>query len=108
MASVCIGMTCASALIRLAGNLGGIERGPEPLVVAVVASALPEFRPTDSRRAMPADQLAVRVFRQDGVDENVMRNDDVAFHAHHLGFVGDAARAVAQIYTFYHDVALRA
>jgi hypothetical protein len=40
---------------------------------------------------MPADQLAVGVLADDVVDEQVLRDDDVAFHAEHLGDVRDAA-----------------
>ena len=81
---------------RFLAQLGGVERGGEPLLLAVVAGALPEARPADAGRAVAADQIAVRVLADDVVDEQVLGDDDVAFHAHHLGDVGDAARAVAQ------------
>ena len=48
--------------------------------------------------------LPLRVLADDLVDEQVLRDDDVAFHAHHLGDVGDAARAVAQARGLDDDV----
>jgi hypothetical protein len=38
------------------------------------------------------------------VEENVLRNDDVAFHSHHFGDVGDLARTVAQARGLNYDV----
>src|SRR5215471_11163275 len=73
-----------------------IERRGKALLLAVVPGALPEARAADAGRAMPADDLAVGVFAHQVVDENVLGDDGVAFHAHHLGDVGDAARTVAQ------------
>src|SRR5262245_11602115 len=70
---------------------GGIERGGEALLLVVVARALPELRPADAGRAVLADDLAAGVFADQVVDEDVLGDDGVAFHAHHLGDVGDAA-----------------
>ena len=56
--AICIAMA-ASALVRFAGDFGGVERGAEPLLVAEIARAFPESRPADAGRAMAADQLAV-------------------------------------------------
>src|SRR5213080_4373885 len=81
--------------LRTAG-LGGVERGRQAMLFAVVAGTLPEARPADAGRTMAADQAAVRVLAQHLKDEHVLGDDDIAFHAHHLGDVGDAARAVAQ------------
>jgi hypothetical protein len=53
---------------------------------------------------MAADEAAVSVLAQHLVDEDVLGDDDVAFHAHHLGDVGDAARAVAQTRGLDDDV----
>ena len=77
-------------------DFGGIERGREPLLLAVISRAIPEPRPSDAGRTMPADDVAVGVLADHVVDEDVLGDDGVAFHAHHLGDVGDAARAVAQ------------
>ena len=53
---------------------------------------------------MPADDVAVGVLADHVVDEQVLGDDGVAFHAHHLGDVGDAARAVAQARGLDDDV----
>ena len=93
-ASACMFMRSS---LRLVGrDFRGVERRGEPLLLAVIARALPEARPADAGGAVPADDLAVRVLADHLVEEQVLRDDDVAFHAHHLGDVGDAARAVAQ------------
>src|ERR1041385_2021158 len=89
IASDCIAM--ASALVRFAGDLGGVERRAESLLVAEILRAFPEFRATDASRAMAPDEPAVLVLPHHLVDENVLRDDDVAFHAHHFGDVRDAA-----------------
>src|ERR1051325_696074 len=89
IASDCIAM--ASALVRFAGDLGGVERRAEALLVAEVFRAFPELRAADAGRAVAADEPAVLVLAHHLVDENVLGDDDVAFHAHHLGDVRDAA-----------------
>ena len=77
-------------------DFGGVERRGEPLLLAVIARAVPEPRPADAGRAVPADDVAVGVLADHVVEKEVLGDDGVAFHAHHLGDVGDAARAVAQ------------
>src|SRR5256714_6002526 len=77
-------------------DFGGIQRSGKPLLLAVVARAFPEARPSDAGRAVAADDLAVGVLADHVVEEDVLGDDGVAFHAHHLGDVGDAARSVAQ------------
>src|SRR5829696_2468239 len=88
----------------LADAFHGVEGGGEPLLLAIVARPLPEARAPDSSRPVPADELAGGVLADDVVEDEVLRDDDVAFHAHHLGDVGDAARAVAQARRLYDDV----
>ena len=102
----CVCMFIAASLSASAalGDFGGVERGGEPLFLAVVAGAVPELRPADAGRAVAADQLAVGVLAHHVVDEEVLGDDDVAFHADHLGDVGDAARAVAQARRLDDDV----
>src|SRR5437763_1418694 len=68
--------------LRSAG-LGGVERGRQAMLFAVVAGTLPEARPADAGRTMAADQAAVRVLAQHLKDEHVLGDDDIAFHAHH-------------------------
>src|SRR5262249_60253257 len=72
-----------------------VFRAAEPrglaILLAVVARAIPEFRAANAGRAMAADDVAVGVLAQHFVDKDVLRNDDVAFHAHHFRDVGDAA-----------------
>src|SRR5262249_60521945 len=75
---------------------GGASRAGRALFLAVVAGGSPETRPADAGRAMLADDLAVGIFADQVVDEDVLGDDGLAFHAHHLGDVGDAAPAVAQ------------
>src|SRR6185503_4032911 len=99
-ASVCMLMDPS----RILGDFSGVERGSEPLLFAEISRPLPEPRTPDSGRSMPADDLAVRVFADHVVQEYVLGNDGVAFHAHHLGNVGDAARAVAQTRGLHDDV----
>src|SRR5215831_18248193 len=74
----------ASGLCLLGCRLGGVERGRQPLLLAVVARPLPEPRPADAGRTMPADDVAVRVLSHQIVNEDVLRDDHVAFHADHL------------------------
>ena len=95
-AMFCMAMAPPQACRLLGRGLGGIERRGQPLLLAVVARPLPEPRPADAGRAMPADEVAVGVLAQQIVEEDVLGDDDVAFHSDHLGDVGDAARAVAQ------------
>src|SRR6185503_6171218 len=93
-----IGCMCAapcSGPLRL-GRLGGVERGRKPLLLAIVAGPVPELGPANSSRAMPPDQIAVRIFADDVEDKQILGGDDVAFHPDHLGDVGDPARAVTQ------------
>src|SRR5712691_7485314 len=87
-----------------AGRLGGVERGREPLLFAVVAGALPEPRPADARRAVPADDVSLRILAHQVVDENVLGDDDVAFHPDDLGDVGNPAGTVAQAGGLHDDV----
>src|SRR5262245_24473895 len=87
-ARVCVSIASALPLVR---RLGGIERGRQPLLLAVVARPLPEARAADAGGAVAADQIAVGVLAHQGVDENILGDDDVALHADHLGDVGDAA-----------------
>src|SRR6202000_2445299 len=68
----------------------------KPLLFAIISRAIPEPRPSDAGRAMPADDVAVGVLADHVVEEQVLGDDGVAFHAHHLGNVGDAPGAVAQ------------
>src|SRR5712671_1766713 len=92
-ASACMFMTAAS---NLPDDFGGIEGGGKPLLLAVIPCTIPEPRPSDAGRAMPADDVAVGVLADHVIQEQVLGNDGVAFHAHHLGDVRDAPRAVAQ------------
>src|SRR5437762_3279370 len=64
--------------------------------LAEVFGAFPEARTGDTGRAVAAGDLAVRILARDLVDDKVLQGHDLAFHAHHLGHVGDLARAVAQ------------
>src|SRR5580704_12646801 len=78
------------------GDFGRVKRRRQPLFLTVVARTLPETRPSDAGRAMSSDNVPVGVLADDVVEEDVLGNDGVAFHAHHLGNVGDAPGAVAQ------------
>src|ERR1700683_1781686 len=75
---------------------GGGAGGGQPRLFSVISCAIPEPRPADAGRAMPADDVPVGVLAEQVVEEQVLGDDGVAFHAHHLGDVGDAAGAVAQ------------
>src|SRR5919201_4843300 len=66
-----------------------VEGRGQPLLLVVVSRALPEFRPADAGRAVLADDLAVGVLADQIVEEDILGDDGVAFHAHHLGDVGD-------------------
>src|SRR5919107_1034732 len=97
-ATVCIFMTDGSSSRDRRGDAGfrGIEGGGQTLLLAVIAGTIPEFRPADAGRLVRTDQVAVGVFAGHFVDEQVLRDDDVTLETHHLGDVGDLARAVAQ------------
>src|SRR6266540_3037922 len=99
-ASVCMLMDSS----RILDDFGSVERGRKPLLFAEISCALPEPRTSDPGRAVPPDDLAVRVLADHVVEKYVLGDDGVAFHAHHLGDVGDAARAVAQARGLYDDV----
>src|ERR1700685_2624127 len=75
---------------------GGVECCAQPFLFAVISCAIPEPRPADAGRAMPADDVPVGVLAEQIVEEQVLGDDGFAFHSHHLGDVGDAAGAVAQ------------
>src|SRR5579863_6622434 len=92
-ASVCIFMAGPS---DLDGDFGGVEGRGEPLFLVVIAGAVPEARPSDAGRAVPSDDVAVGVLAHQVVNEQILGDDGVTFHAHHLGDVGDAPGAVAQ------------
>src|SRR4051812_34872676 len=94
----------ALACSRCRYHFRSVERGGKAFFLAVIARAFPEFRTADAGRAVPADDLAVGVFADHVVEEYVLGDDGVAFHAHHLGDVGDAARAVAQARGLDDDV----
>src|SRR5712691_819553 len=82
-ASVCSAIsTSALRLDRFVGDLGGIERRGETLLFAVIARAVPEPRSADPGRAVAAEELAVGVLAEHFVDEQVLGDDDVAFHSH--------------------------
>src|SRR5258707_13441383 len=91
--SACMFMVRSS---DLHDDFGGVKRGSEPLLFAVISRSIPKAWPSDAGRAMSADDLPVGVLADDVVEEHVLRNDGIAFHTHHLGDVGDAAGAVAQ------------
>ncbi len=95
---------CADLLMPSAATSAASSARGKALLVAVVARTLPEFRAADAGRAVPADDLAVGVLADHVVEEDVLGDDGVAFHAHHLGDVGDAARAVAQARGLDDDV----
>ncbi len=71
-------------------------RRREPCLLAEIACPVPESRPADAGGAVPPDDAAVRVLADDLVDEQILGDDDVTFHAEHFGDVRDAAGAVAQ------------
>src|SRR5882724_1079480 len=93
---------------RLPSNLrddfSGVERRGEPLLFAIVPRAIPEARPSDAGRAMPAYDLAVGVLADHVVQEQVLGDDGVAFHAHHFSNMGDAPGTVAQTSGLDDDV----
>src|SRR5207245_6675946 len=57
------------APLFLVGYFGGVECRRKPLLFAVISRALPESRPADPGRVMPADDLAVRVLAHQVVQE---------------------------------------
>src|SRR4051794_17859586 len=75
-------------------DLCSIERGSQSALLAIIACAVPEPRPADTGRAVTADDVALSVLAHHVVDKQILRDDDVAFQAHHFGDVSDAARAV--------------
>src|SRR5262245_33884034 len=85
-------------------HLGRRQRLRQPHRLAVVLGALPEARAGDARGAMAAGELAVRILARDLVDDQVLQGHHVPFHTHHLGDVGDLARAVAQTRGLDDDV----
>src|ERR1700735_3037217 len=82
----------------------GIERSRQPLLLVKVTRTLPELRSTDAGRTMVSHQVAVGVLADDVIHEQILRDDHVAFYAHHLGDVGNAPRAVAQARCLNDDV----
>src|SRR5436309_2842357 len=91
-ARTCMFMAGSTCSLRWC-HFRGVERSGKAFLVAVIARAFPELRTADAGRAVPADDLAVGVLADEIVKEDVLGDDGVAFHAHHLGDVGDAARA---------------
>src|SRR4249920_1526831 len=79
-ASAC--MLIASILVD---DFGGIEGRRKPLLFVVIARAFPELRTADAGRTVPPDDLAVGVFAEQFVEEQVLGDDGRAFHAHPLG-----------------------
>src|SRR5579875_1799709 len=96
IATVCIGMARASRAKRFVGRFGGIERPREALFFAVVTGAVPEPRPRYARGAVAAVDLPVRILAEDVKDEEILGNQNIAFHADDFRDVGDLARTVAQ------------
>src|SRR5437899_3047578 len=92
-----------SALQRLDG-FRGVERRREALLLAVVARAIPEFRSADAGRAVAADDVAVGVLALHLIEEDVLGDYHVAFHAYHFRDVGDASGAFAQAGRLHDDV----
>src|SRR5882724_6969971 len=104
-ASVCISMTRFS---NLRDGFGSVERRGKPLFFTIVSRTIPKARPPDSSRVVPADDMSVGVLADYVVKEKILSDDGVAFHAHHLGNVRDAARTVAQTSRLDDDVDRRA
>src|SRR5262245_19091194 len=92
------------SLVLRAEGFGGIERGRQTLLLAIVARTIPEFRSADAGRFVVADNVAVGILAGHLIEEDVLRDDDITFHAHHLADVGDAAGAIAQACCLYDDV----
>src|SRR5262252_4224016 len=86
MRRVCVGIGRSGlAALLFAGAFRRVEGGGEPLLLAEIARPLPEPRPADAGRAVTADQLALRVLTLQFEDEQVLGDDDVAFHPHYFG-----------------------
>src|ERR1700710_1961837 len=85
-ASVCMFIARSSVVL---GHFGGVEGCREPFLFTVIPGAFPETGASDAGRAMPSDDLAVGVLTHQFIDEQILGNDRIAFHAHHLGDVGD-------------------
>src|SRR5262245_51725357 len=66
----------------------GVEGGGEALLLVVIVRPVPEPRTPDSGRAVAADQLAVGIFPEQIIEEEVLSDDDVAFEPQHLGDMG--------------------
>src|ERR1700719_505867 len=77
-------------------DFGGVERCRKPLLFTVVARAIPKAWPSNTGRAMSPDNVPVGVLADHVIKEQVLGDNGIAFHAHHLGDVGDAPGAVAQ------------
>src|SRR2546423_10125305 len=92
------------SVVMGADGFGGIERRREALLLAVVARPVPEFRAANAGRMMLADDVAVGVLAGHLVHEDVLRDDDVAFHTDHFSDVGDAAGTIAQACRLHDDV----
>src|ERR1700689_962059 len=85
-------------------NLGLVRPRGKSLLFAIVSRASPKARSANSGRAMPSDNVAVGVLADHVVEEDVLGDDGVALHAHHLGNVGNAPGAVAQARGLNDDV----
>src|SRR2546423_10019586 len=92
------------SVVMGADGFGGIERRREALLLAVVARPVPEFRAANAGRMMLADDVAVGVLAGHLVHEDVLRDDDVAFHTDHFSDVGDAAGALPRAGPLLHHV----
>src|SRR6266568_8827486 len=78
-----------STCSRIRCHFRSVERSGKAFLVAVIARAFPEFRTADAGRAVLADDLAVGVLADQVVEEDVLSDDGVAFHAHHFRDVRD-------------------
>src|SRR3954470_19547569 len=72
-------------------RFGRVQRRSQPLLLAVITGAIPEARAADAGRAVMTDDVAVGVFTSHVVNEQVLGDDDIAFHAHHLSDVRNLA-----------------
>src|SRR5712675_597337 len=100
-ASACMFMPVSLGLVR---DFSGVEGRGKPFLFTVIARALPKAGTADAGRFMPADDVSVGVLADHVVQEQVLGDDGVAFHAHHLGDVGDAPGTVAQTSGLDDDV----
>src|SRR5579862_8997573 len=87
-ARTCIFMALSSDWRR---SFSCVDGGGESLLFAVVTGAFPEAWAADTGRAVPTDDRAVGVLADHVVQKDILGNDGVAFHAHYLGDVRDAA-----------------